>query len=108
MGFITGFLYLTCHNEEIAFDMLCTLMGSYEISNLSNESLFHKVFYHMNKLIAIYLPKLHSHLFQEGLNASYFTSTWFLTAFTFILQYAKKKSIPLLLNYIFDGFLTVV
>eukprot|EP00826_Nyctotherus_ovalis_P064314 TRINITY_DN9431_c0_g1_i11.p5 TRINITY_DN9431_c0_g1~~TRINITY_DN9431_c0_g1_i11.p5 ORF type:complete len:109 (+),score=27.99 TRINITY_DN9431_c0_g1_i11:670-996(+) len=107
MSFLAAFLYLTYNDEAIVFDMLCTLMSSTEVSCIFKASSFHKIIYQMNKLVAIYLPRLHTHLCQEGINASYFASSWVSTAFASILQLAKKKAVPLLVNSVLDGFLLV-
>lgn len=109
LNFLAGFFYLLCRNEPRAFSMLCTLIANFDLSYLFNEDvpMLQKFFYQINRLIAIYLPRLHSHLYQEGIRTSYFCSPWFLTVFTFILQSCKSKHIPILLNEIFDRFLTV-
>jgi len=89
--------------------MLCTLIANFDLSYLFNDDvpMLQRLFYQTNRLIGIYLPRLHSHIFQEGIRTSYFCSPWFLTAFTYILQPWKSKSIPILLNEIFDRFLIV-
>ena len=109
MNCIAGMLYLTYKNESIAFNMMSTLIATFELSNLFKQDvpLLRMYFYQMNRLLAVYLPKLHSHLFEEGINATYFCSSWFLTAFTYILQFTKTTGIPPLLNTIFDNFLVV-
>jgi len=106
MNYIAGFLYLIYKNEAIAFDMLCGLIANFKLSDLFKPGipLLRVYFYQLNRLIAIFLPKLHSHLYKEGINATFFSSSWFLTVFTYVLQATKDAKPPLLL-LIFDEFL---
>jgi len=105
MNCIAGFLYLICKDEETAFNMMWALFYKYELVNLFEQDKPHlkALFYQLNKLIAILLPCLHSHLSHKALNSTYFSSAWFLTAFTYVIQ--NSKSIPLLVLRIFDEFI---
>jgi len=109
MNFIAGFFYLIYHNESLAFSMLCTFIANLDLSYMfkQNVPMLRMFFYQMNRLLAIFLPRLHRHLFEEGINSTYFCSPWFLTGFTFVLQSAKTQGIPILLYDIFDHLLTV-
>jgi len=109
MNFLAGFFYLVFRNEGAAFSMLCTLIANFGLSPLFNDniSMLRLLLYQISRLTEIYLPQLHTHIYQEGIKVSYFCAPWFMTAFTFILQSCTTKYIPLLLNEIFDGFLTV-
>eukprot|EP01022_Parablepharisma_sp_SALTPOND_P020158 TRINITY_DN3590_c0_g1_i2.p1 TRINITY_DN3590_c0_g1~~TRINITY_DN3590_c0_g1_i2.p1 ORF type:complete len:978 (+),score=127.42 TRINITY_DN3590_c0_g1_i2:1000-3933(+) len=107
MNCIAGLLFLIYKDEPTAFTMMSTLIANFGLSNLFKQDvpLLRMYFYQMNRLLAVFLPKLHAHLFEEGINATYFCSPWFLTAFTYILQFSKSATIPPLLLSIFDGFL---
>ncbi len=109
MNFLAGFYYLIYRNEGTAFMMLCTMIANFDLAKLFKRDvpMLRALFYQMNRLIALYLPRLHVHLFEEGLNASYFCSPWFLTTFTSILQSCQTRCVPLLLHDVFDGLLTV-
>lgn len=107
MSFLAAFFYLIYNDESAVFDMLCTLLSSTEVSCIFKDSSFHKATFHMNKLVAIYLPRLHTHLCQEGINTSYFASSWFSAASVSLLQLAKAKTVPLLVSSMVDGFLLV-
>eukprot|EP00826_Nyctotherus_ovalis_P057277 TRINITY_DN7824_c0_g1_i3.p1 TRINITY_DN7824_c0_g1~~TRINITY_DN7824_c0_g1_i3.p1 ORF type:complete len:902 (+),score=268.78 TRINITY_DN7824_c0_g1_i3:179-2884(+) len=108
MNCIAGMFYLIYKNEGTAFTMLSTLIDDFSLSNLFKEDvpLLRVYFYQLNRLIAIYLPQLHLHFFEGGINAAHFSSPWFLTVFTFVMQFCKGAAIPRLLLEIFDGFLT--
>ncbi len=109
MHFLAGFYYLIYRDEATTFTMLCTLIANLNLSYLFKQDvpMLRLLFYQMNRLIAVYLPRLHSHLFEEGVNSTFFCSPWFLTAFTAVMQCSKERGIPLLLHIIVDGFLTV-
>ncbi len=109
MNFIAGLLYLMYHDEAAAFSVLSSLITTHGLSNLYKQDvpLLRMYLYQMNRLLAIYLPRLHVHLLEEGITAAYFCSPWFLTAFTFVLQHAKTTAVPFLLLSIFDRFLLV-
>jgi hypothetical protein len=109
MHFLAGYLYLVYRNEGMAFSMLSTLIANLDLSYLFKEDvpMLKMYFYQMNRLIAVYLPRLHAHMFEQGLTAVYFCSPWFLTAFTYILQSTTTIDLPPLLYVIFDGFLAV-
>jgi ecotropic viral integration site 5 protein len=44
------------------------------------------MFYQLDRLIAIYLPDLHNHFKDETINSSYFSSSFFITLFSSIMQ----------------------
>ena len=109
LNYLGGFFYLIYRNENIAFSMLCSLIANFKLADLykDNMPMLQLLFYQLTRLIAIYLPKLHLYLFQEGVKVSYFSPPWFLTGFTFVLQSCTNCCIPILLNEIFDDFLIV-
>ena len=110
MNFLAGMFYLTAGSEPAAFSMLTTLISALKLGDLYKQDvpLLRRHFHQMNRLLAIYIPRLHVHLFEEGLNAAFLCSAWFLTGFTFVLQYTKTKTIPPLLSAIFDHFILVL
>ena len=57
------------------------------------EYLFHKdlpllkrYFYQLDRLTSLRLPELHSHLKDEMIHASYYSSAWFITLLSNVLQ----------------------
>jgi len=107
MNCLAGFLYLIYKDEAISFSMFSKLINEFNLSELfkQNVPLLKTYFYQLNRLIALYLPNLHSHLFEEGTNSTYFASPWFLTAFTYVLQFNNNAKMPVLILKIFDDFL---
>jgi len=108
MNCIAGFFYLLYKEEDTAFNMMYTLIYNFDLNSLFklDVPLLRIYFYQLNRLMAVYVPRLHAHLFEEGINATYFASPWFLTIFTYTLQSSNTTSIPPLLLVIFDEFLT--
>ena len=110
MNCLAGLLYFMYRDEARAFCMLSALIDKFNLSFLFKQDvpMLRMYFYQMNRLLAVYLPRIHAHLFEEGINATYFCSPWFLTAFTFVLQFNRTAEIPQLLLMIFDEFLLVL
>ena len=108
MNCIAGFLFIAFKDEIIAFNMMTILIYKYNLAGLYEKEmpLLHFCFYCLNRLMAIYLPRIHSHFFEERINASYFSPSWFITIFTYVLQYIDEPKIPDLLFTIFDEFVT--
>ena len=89
MNFIAGFLYLSLDREEsYAFAVLREVIEKYQMSQLFNTelSMLKLMFYQLDRLIAINLPDLHNHFKDETINYSYFSSPFFITVFTSIVQ----------------------
>jgi len=108
MNCIAGFFYFLFKDEATSFNMLYTLISNFELTDLFkvNISLLHIYFYQLNRLMAVHVPRLHSHLFAEGINATYFSSPWFITIFTYTFQSTEPGKLPILTLAIFDEFLT--
>jgi len=107
MNFIVGYLYLLLRDEKLAFTFLKTLIEKFGMDQLfaQNVPLLKKYFYQMDRLLHIHYPNLTSYFRNEGINASYFTSAWFITLFTYALQYNKDEIPSEMLLAIWDGFL---
>lgn len=89
MNFIAGFLYMTLGKEEsYAFAVMREVIERFNMSQLFNPELpmLKLMFYQLDRLIAIYLPDLHNHFKDEQINSSYFSSPFFITIFTSIIQ----------------------
>ena len=89
MNFIAGFLYLVMDKEEaLAFAVMREIIERYAMSNLFNTELpmLKLMFYQLDRLISINLPDLHNHFKDETINSSYFSSPFFITIFTSIMQ----------------------
>mmetsp|Transcript_18683 Transcript_18683/g.31949 ORF Transcript_18683/g.31949 Transcript_18683/m.31949 type:complete len:306 (-) Transcript_18683:36-953(-) len=108
MNFIAGFLYLTLgKNEALAFAVMREVIEKYHIYNLFNEEqpMLKLMFYQLDRLISIHLPDLHSHFKNETINSSYFSSPYFVTLFTSILQTQPTFENSWMLQRVWDHFL---
>lgn len=69
--------------------MIRQIINCFELSTLFNTELpmLKLNFYRLDRLISILLPDLHSHLKEESVNSSYFSSSYFITLFTQTMQH---------------------
>ena len=89
MNFISGFLFLAFDgSESMAFAVLKAVIARYRMHELFNTELpmLKLHFYELDRLIAILLPDLHTHFKDETINSSYYSSSYFITLFTSVLQ----------------------
>ena len=90
MNFMAGFLYLSLNNDDsLAFAVMREVIERYAMTQLFNAQLpmLHLMFYQLDRLISIKLPDLHNHLKDEKVNSSYYSSPFFITLFTSIIQH---------------------
>ena len=107
---MAGLFYIVYQDEAIAFAMFVSLMNRINIVGFYQLEvpLIRQYMYQINRLIALYLPDLHTHFKEKGIGAVYFASSWFLTSFCYVLQYCKDTNVPPLLLGIFDKYLFVL
>jgi hypothetical protein len=105
MNFIVGMLYFTFKDEATAFAVLAGIISTFKLEGLYKYDvpLLRDYMYKTNRLLAIFLPKLHAHVYNEGINASYLCSSWFLTIFTYVMQSRDKP--PIFLQEVFNKFM---
>ena len=108
MNFIAGMFYLIYKDEAITFSMITEMISKFKLEALYKHDVpLLKIFiYQMNRLMAIFLPRLHYHIYNQGINSGYLCTSWFITMFTYILH--DKKDLPILFETIFDKFLAVI
>ena len=109
MNFLAGLFYFLYEDEAVAYSMFTAFISTLKLANLYKQGVpLLKMYCHqMNRLIAVYLPRLHVHMYEEGISSTYFCSAWFLTSFTFVLQCNRGTAIPALLLSIVDRLLMV-
>lgn len=107
MNFLAAMYYLVYKNESTSFSMLVHTIEKFKLGGLyKNDVPLLKAFIHkMNRLLALFLPKLHEHIYDEGINSGYLCSAWFITLFTYVIQ--SKGNIPLFLETIFNRLMLV-
>ncbi|EAR94523.2 TBC domain protein (macronuclear) [Tetrahymena thermophila SB210] len=103
MNYIAGFLYLIILNEAQTYKAFHTVMNTYFKQLLTdNFEQLKVVFYQLERLLSIFLPELADHLKQQGVDSNYYATSWFITIFSSVFQYAKDSY---LLCAIWDIFL---
>ncbi|KAL4471664.1 hypothetical protein ABPG74_008557 [Tetrahymena malaccensis] len=103
MNYIAGFLYLIILDEAQTYKAFHTVMNTYFKQLLTdNFEQLKVVFYQLERLIGIFLPELAEHLKQECVDSNYYATSWFITIFSSVFQYAKDSY---LLCVIWDIFL---
>lgn len=109
MNFIAGFFYTLYQNEGVAFALLATLLEETGVEGFYRDDvpLIKEFIHQTNKLLALYLPLLHARLNRTGLSPAFFSSSWFLTSFCYVLQYSKDGQVPNFLLGLFDQYLFV-
>eukprot|EP00826_Nyctotherus_ovalis_P038494 TRINITY_DN3608_c0_g1_i6.p1 TRINITY_DN3608_c0_g1~~TRINITY_DN3608_c0_g1_i6.p1 ORF type:complete len:130 (+),score=21.40 TRINITY_DN3608_c0_g1_i6:73-462(+) len=107
MNFIAGMFYFAFSDEATAFSLLAGIISHFSLEGLYKVDvpLLRGYMYKTNRLLAIFLPKFHAHIHNEGINASYICSSWFLTIFTYVMQ--GRSQPPVLLQEVFNRFLIV-
>eukprot|EP00826_Nyctotherus_ovalis_P036575 TRINITY_DN3257_c0_g6_i2.p1 TRINITY_DN3257_c0_g6~~TRINITY_DN3257_c0_g6_i2.p1 ORF type:complete len:723 (-),score=163.69 TRINITY_DN3257_c0_g6_i2:91-2238(-) len=108
INFLASYLYLIAKDEARTFCLLARLMEQFEMEGLFTKEvpLLKLCFDRLDNLIAIYCPCISEVLKRENVKCDFFASTWFLTVFTYPIQFTKEPEPPLVLVKIWDAFLT--
>jgi hypothetical protein len=88
MNYVMGNLYLFLRDEAKAFRCFIAMSARFEFpklldGNLSGLKLF---FYQMDRIVGILLPELAANFRREMVNSAYYSSSWFLTLFSNIIE----------------------
>jgi len=107
MNFIVGFLYLLLQDESKVFKFFVCLIEKYKMKDLFTQDvpLLKRYFYQIDRLLFIHCPEINEYFRSESVNASFFTSAWFITLFTYTVQHTKGPAPPPMLLHIWDAFL---
>ena len=89
MNFLAGFLYLFFKDEEKTFKALTGLITKFDMNQLFKQDfpLLKQYFYKLDRLVSMKLPDLHTHFKNENIQASLYSSSWFITLMANALQY---------------------
>ena len=104
MNFIAAVFYDIIQNEEETFHLLkgFFINGKYENIFKNSLSLLKQYFIIFEKLIYLYLPKIHEKLFTNKIQVNLFISPYFVTLFTNIYAFHPENSNRFLLHCIDD------
>ena len=113
MNFITALFYDIINNEEETFHLLKSFFinGKYGIIFQNKLSKLKDYFTILEKLIFLYLPKIHHKLIGNQIQVSIFSSPYFVTLFTNIYYFhpdnANKFLLHSLDDFILEGWSSV-
>ena len=104
MNYIAAIFYDIIQNEEETFHLLKSFFvnGKYEIIFKNRLSILKEYFIILDKLIYLYLPKIHEKLMANKIQANLFVSPYFVTLFTNIYSYHQDNANKFLLHCIDD------
>ena len=107
---ITGFIYDLTQNEEDTFHFLICLFNFTQIRDIYDDEEFQYLkilFYSMERILYLNLPKVYSKLKDQNLQISFFMSAYFITMFTIVYSHLPQNDISFLLHiwdeFIFEG-----
>jgi len=88
MNFIAGFLYLVTKSEAQSFALFKNMLKKYEMTDLMNTETpkLKLSFYRLDRLISICLPEMHQHFKEENISSALFSTSFFITLFSQVLQ----------------------
>ena len=107
---MAGYLFLAMDcKEELAFGTMREVIERFNMIHLfqKEQPMLKLMFYQLDRLIAIYLPDLHMHFKDETINSSYFSSSFFITLFSSVMQPQKTFDHGWKLQRVWDHFLIV-
>ena len=113
MNYIVTFLYEMIHNEEDCLLILSGLFYSTEYSEIISKELekMQKYLYVVERLVYLYLPKIHSHLLDNKLELNFFVNPIFISLFTNIYSSLPENDYSFLLeiwdDFILNGWKTI-
>ena len=107
---ITAFIYDLTQNEEETFHLLICLFNFTQIRDIYDDDEFKHLkilFYSMERILYLFLPKIYSKLKDESMQISFFMSAYFITMFTILNSNLPENDVSFLLHvwdeFILDG-----
>jgi len=92
MNYVMGFLYCQFRDEDLAFNFFVAIINKYMKQLFENDLISLKTaFYQLDRLVGIFLPDLAKVFKREGVDASFFSASWFITIFTNVFQYSDTS-----------------
>ena len=104
---ITAFIYDLTQNEEDTFHFLICLFNYTQIRDIYDDEEFHHLkilFYSMERILYLYLPKIYSRLKDLNMQISFFMSAYFITLFTILYQHLPDNDSSFILH-VWDDFI---
>ena len=94
MNYMVSYIYQNTLNEEDSFYIILSLFITKKFSSIfqKNMSKLKTYFSLMDKLIYLYLPKIHFHFKKNQIKTDFFLSPYFITLFTHIYPFIQEKN----------------
>lgn len=109
MNYIVGTIYLQVQDEALAFKILVALIDKFQMKNLFISSLpkLKQFFYQLDRIIGLFLPELHEKFKEISICSGHFSSSWFITLYSSILQNKPNILYKVWDMFILDGWKTI-
>ena len=104
---ITAFIYDLLEIEEDTFHMLICLFNYTQLRDIYADEEFQHLkilFYSMERILYLYLPKIYSKLKDHNLQINFFMSAYFITLFTILYSYLPDNDISFIIH-VWDEFI---
>ena len=116
MNYIAAFLLqIFNYDEEKTFIFMVGILKNTEFGTLfENDLKLLKIyFFIVDKIIEIFLPKIHKIFMKDSILTNFFAPSWFLTIFTnisnqFEIENAPKVSMLVIENFFVEGWISVI
>ena len=105
---IAGFIYDLTENEEETFHLLISIFVMTQLRDIYEDDEFHKLkslFYSIERLVYLFLPKIYSKLKDNNIELGFFMSSQFITLYTILYPSLPEDDISFLLHLWDDFFL---
>ena len=109
MNYVVGTIYLQIQDEALAFKLLVALIDKFQMKNLFVSSLpkLKQFFYQLDRIIGLFLPELHEKFKEISICSGHFSSSWFITLYSSILQNKPEILYPIWDMFILEGWKTI-
>jgi hypothetical protein len=109
MNYVVGTIFLQLQDEDLTFKTLVALIDKFQMKELFISSLpkLKLFFYTLDRIIAIILPELHEKFKEVSICSGHFSSPWFITLYSSVLQSRPEVLYPIWDMFILDGWKTI-
>lgn len=109
MNYIVGTIYLQIQDEALAFKILISLIDKFQMKSLFIKNLpkLKQFFYQLDRIIGLFLPELHEKFKEISICSGHFSSSWFITLYSSVLQNRPDLLYPIWDMFLLDGWKTI-
>ena len=109
MNYVVGTLYLQLQDEALTFKTLVSLIDKFQMKELFISSLpkLKLFFYTLDRIIGLILPELHEKFKEISICSGHFSSSWFITLYSSVLQSKPEVLYPIWDMFVLEGWKTI-